>query len=107
MNGELFRCRLIIALGRSPFLLRPDKSEETGACQLVDVVIKLRRIFVLTNARPASLFAVHRQKRAANADAMDRLTLEPVPARAKHTTRRPAFSEPRPDYDSKRIRFIG
>ena len=45
MNGELFRRRLIIALGRSPFLLGPDKSEETGAGQLIDVMIKLRRIF--------------------------------------------------------------
>ena len=46
VNGELFRCRLIITLRCPAFLLRPDKSEETGACQLVDVVIKLRRIFV-------------------------------------------------------------
>ena len=45
VNGELFRCRLIITLRCPAFLLRPDKSEETGACQLVDVVIKLRRIF--------------------------------------------------------------
>ena len=66
--------------------------ERAPACQRDD---KASSDFLLTNVRLASLFAVRRQKRVANADAMDRLAPEPVPVRAERTTRVPAFSEPR------------